>query len=287
MELIATQPNIKYFDEPLNIRKDDVLRKGKFFDWQELMPDNNNDKKILDYLLQIERNKYKFMNPTPFRRNYSPYTDRIVYKIHEVEHLVKKIKKKLNAKIIFLFRHPIANTISRNKLPRLEYYVKSGYYRAKILNNEQKKISDRILDKGSHFEKGILSWCLQNTVLVKSVEKDDVLITYEEMVLNPIKTCNMMYNNLILKNLKKMEKLVERPAHNIGISRNTTLTIMKEDKKSKRRQGLVKKWKKRIRRDQLERAFNIIDTFGIDIYCKNSYIAKKEYLNFDDTIEKI
>ncbi|MFW9873687.1 MAG: sulfotransferase [Candidatus Thorarchaeota archaeon] len=287
MELIATQPKMKYYDEPLNIRKDDVSRNGIFTDWQELMPDSNNDEEIIEYLKKISKNEYKYMNPTPFRRNYRLYTNRIVFKVHEVEHMVNKIKKQMNAIIVLLFRHPIANTISRNKLPRLKYYVRSEYYRENMLNDEQVKIADKILRDGSHFEKGILSWCFQNMILIKAAKNDDIIITYEELVLNPVKTCNLIYKKLDLENINKMVDVVERPAHNIGISRNTTLELMKEEEIKKRRQGLVKKWKKIVSRDDINRAFNIIELFNIDMYCENNYISKRKYLNFDDTIELI
>ena len=80
----------------------------------------------------MKYNKHKIMNPPPFRRNYNFITTRVIFKIHAIEHLINIIKDELDAQIVFLLRHPIATTISRYELPRLEYFVESEYFRKKV-----------------------------------------------------------------------------------------------------------------------------------------------------------
>ena len=134
MELIAAQPRIKYFDEPLNLRRDDVKRLNYFKNWQALGPDKKNSDKIVQYFKLLEKNKLKFMNPPPFtRRNHKIFSNRIVFKIHEIEHLMNYINDQLDCHIVYLLRHPIANTISRYAFPRLEFFIQSKFYQEKIL----------------------------------------------------------------------------------------------------------------------------------------------------------
>lgn len=283
MELIASQPGFKYYDEPFNIRRENVIKVGNFLNWADLMPGKNDDQ-ILSFLKKLEDNKIKVMNPPPFRRNYKFVTNRIIYKIHAIEHLVKKVQSELNGHIILLLRHPIANTISRNQLPRLKIFVESTKIRDKYLNEDQKNYSDSLMAKGNFFEMGILAWCLQNMILLSHKDKKKwTIITYEELLLNSEKSCLLFAETLKLPNISKMIKSVGIPAQNITISDKSTIEIMHSSKLDKNKK-LISKWKSKVSKQQINKAFEIINKFGLDIYSKDSFIANSKFLNFDDTI---
>lgn len=283
MELIASQPGFKYYDEPFNIRRENVKKLEYFLNWEVLMPEKNQDDKIISYLKKLEKNKIKVMNPPPFRRNHKFFSNRIVFKIHATEHLVNRICDELNGYIVLLLRHPIANTISRNQLPRLNLFTESQYLNELNIDEDQKKKIDEIMFKGDTFEMGILSWCLQNLALLSHEDKTKwIIITYEELLLNPEKSCTLLANKLKLPNLQKMIKSIGIPAQNITISDKSTIDLMQSDTMDKNRK-LVSKWKKKVSEQQEKKAFEIIKSFGINIYTEGNFIANSEYLNFKDT----
>lgn len=284
MELIASQPGFKYYDEPLNIRRENVKRTGMFDDWDSTMPGYPDSEKILRYLDDIKANKYKYMNPAPFRKNHRFFTNRIIFKIHEIEHLINDIKNRFDGYMVFLVRHPIANTISRHQLPRLEYFVKSKYFRENYLSKEQSEKANEVFNNGDEFEKGILSWCLQNLIPIKYLDRTDWLfISYEELLLNPIRSCELICDQLDLEDKAGMMELFDVPASNIAISSKDTLKIFQSEEQSSKNVNLVTKWKNRCTKEQEESAFDLLSVFDLDVYKKDRFIPTKAYLNFEDT----
>lgn len=286
MELIASQPGFKYYDEPLNIRRNNVQNTNFFDNWDKLLAGSEREDIIISYLKKLEANKVKCMNPPPFRRNHSFFTTRIIFKIHEIEHLINKIRDCLNAEIIFLLRHPIATTTSRHVFPRLEYFVESEYYKKTYFSNEQIKFIDYMYKNGNTIEKGILSWCFQNFLPLNYLDhKNWIIITYEEIILNPYKTCKMLFNKLSLTKLDKMLNRMSLPAANIDLSTKETISIMKERNEEDRKRKLIKKWRNKVSEEKKDKLFEILSVFNIDTYCKDKFIANENYLNFNDTNE--
>jgi len=284
MELIASQPGFKYYDEPLNIRRANVKKVGIFKHWEALIPGGGNDDLSLSYFRNLSANKLGFMNPSPFTRNHRFFSNRIVFKVLVIEHMMNVIEEKLNAQIVFLLRHPIATTISRNQLPRFRCFVESEHFQQKYLSNEQRACVHDIDNSGTEFEKGVLSWCFQNLLPLKYLEKKDwVIITYEEMVLNAYKSCRILCEKLALGDLDTMLRLVGLPAKNIQLSSEETVRVVQSDDDVERRRALVTKWKNKASNRDEERAFEILSIFGIDAYSRGQFVANDMYLHFKDT----
>ena len=284
MEIIASQPGMKYFDEPFNIRRDNVKTVNVFNDWADLMPDSCDKELIIKHLKNLESNKIRHMNPPPFRKNHRVFTSRIVYKIHELEHLIDEIKDEFNGYILYLLRHPIANTISRHVFPRLNYFIDSDFYNDNYLTVDQIQEIRKIIDNGTEFQKGIVSWCYENIIpLTSSHRSDFCFVTYEELLLNPEKTCKLMMEKLNLSDLNSMLKSIGDPAMNIMMSNNDTLDIIKNTDFTNKNLKLVKKWKSRVSEQEEDQAFEILELFGLNAYIKDRFIATDEYLNFKDT----
>ncbi len=212
------------------------------------------------------KNSLKTMNPQPFRRNYRLINNRIVFKIHEIEHMINIIRDRLNAEIIYLVRHPIANTLSRYTYPRLNYFINSKTYRDKYLSKEQFNNINAIYNNGNHFEKGILSWCYQNLVPLKYFNnKKWITVTYEENVLNSYKLCKLLYSKLKLNNFNKLVAKVGLPATNIRLSTIDTIKIIKGKNNQNRKNKIITKWKEKVSKYDETIAFEILSIFEIDI----------------------
>ena len=288
MEILSSQPGMKYYDEPFNIRRPNVQLDGHFKDWIDLMPEANNDSKILQYLDELIKNKIGVMNPTPFRKHYRLFTNRIVFKIHEIEHLINTIENNFNSKIVYLLRHPIPTTLSRAVFPRLELFINSNYYNEKYLTSNQLHEIRRIYESGSHMQKGILSWCFENLIPLKhSNTQNWLFITYEEILINPVKTCELLAHELDLPRVDLMIDAIDRPATNIKMSGKQTVEILQDKNAERRRNRLVVKWKNRVVKNDERNCFDIMDLFELDTYSEGNYIAHNRYLHFKNTVEKL
>ena len=288
MEILASQPGMKYYDEPFNIRRSNVQYTGLFEGWNSLMPEGMMDSDIISYLKLLQSNKYKFMNPPPFRKNHRILTNRSVFKIHELEHLVNDVRDQCDGLIVYLIRHPISNTLSRYVYPRLELFIKSKYYRDNYLDTNQISEITKIYENGTKLQKGIVSWCYENLIPINHMDKKDwLVVSYEELLLNSEKVCETMADFLLFEHLDKMLAALNTPSANISMSKKDTLDILKDPDEIRRKQCLVKKWKTRISAEEEKECFNILELFGLDIYHYDRFISDDKYLLHHDTIDRL
>jgi len=284
MEILASQPGIKFFDEPLSPRRPYASRVG-LNGWEQLMPETADTEWILSFLQALQRGEFGLLNPTPFSRNHRFFTDRCVFKIHEIEHLIDTVARRCDAQVVYLLRHPIATSISRNALPRLPLFLTSRHY-AQLLGDSADLAEIKHLgETGSHFEKAIVSWCFENIEALRYRRFEGLLVTYEELVLNPERSCDLLIEHFSFTDRAAMWNAFERPAKNIGMSHKQTLDVMHSRDAHARRLGLVTKWRKRVSPEQIEQAANILRLFKIDAYRADEDLAQPSYLLFSDTRE--
>lgn len=284
MEIIASQPGMKYYDEPFNVRRDNVKRTGLFSGWEDLQPENNDKEKIVAYMKSLADNRCPVMNPPPLRKNYRPITNRVVFKLHELEHMIDDLAERCDCQVIYLVRHPAPNSISRAVVPRLELFAGSTYYKEKYLSAQQDKAIHAILKDGSDFQRRIVSWCYENLVALKHTDLSKwQVVSYEELVINSRKCCQMLMENLKLTDFNALLKSIDEPAVNIGMSNQDRLDIMINDKKRERKRDLVTRWKQKISDDKEADVFEILSIFEIDDYRKGDFLPSDRLLNFSDT----
>ena len=288
MEIISSQPGIKYYDEPVNIRRENVQRTKLFPEWRDIMPDSQRNDDIVRYIQDLQKNHYAFLNPVPFRRNHRFSTNRIVFKIHALEHMINEIKDRCNGQILYLLRHPIPTTLSRNELPRLERFMLSCYHRSAFLDDNQTKEIWNIYCKGSKLQKGILLWCFENFVPLRySDTRDWLILTYEELLLNPKKLCQTVANFLELPRVDLMIRAINTPAANIKLSRQDTFDILNDTNEQKRRSAMVTKWKAKVSDADERSSIDILELFGLDSYQYNRFIAHDRHLHSPETAKTL
>lgn len=284
MEIIASQPGMKYYDEPFNMKRPDVITTGRILSREDLMPDTGNKQNICDYLLDLANNKIGGMNPPPFRKNYRLLTDRIVFKLHELEFMTEQLRQSLDAQVLCLYRHPIPTSLSRNLLPRLDLFMGSKYYRERYLSKESWAYANKIYNEGAPLARGVLSWCFENVDLLRSEYKDNwIPISYEELLLNSKKCCGYLADRLDLDDLDTMLRSVGEPSANITMSGKDTRSIMENSDEEKRKKRLVTKWRGNVDADLEKSVMDILKCFEIDMYVEGRFIPQKPYLLFPDT----
>lgn len=283
MEIISSQPGMKYYDEPFNLRRDNVARTGLFPDYNSLMPEQTSAAEITDYLNALRDGRYPHMNPPPFRSGHRFFTDRIVFKIHELEHLIGDIAHGCRGQIVYLLRHPIPTTLSRKVFPRLDLFMASPYYDRLIEDAARLKEIKRIGRTGSHLQRGTVSWCYENVVPLRRPDFDGLFVAYEEMTLNPVRSCDLLLAFLHFRDREAMLGAFGRASSNIAMSPKETQSMMKDSDAQRRRHYLVTKWQAQVSPADAADVTAIMTLFGLDAYSGEAALPHPRYLHFDDT----
>lgn len=283
MEIIASQPGFKYYDEPLNPRRENVAYGGLFPDYASLMPDSGDPDRIIGYLQALQAGRHRYMNPPPFRRNHRFFTNRIVFKIHEIEHLMDQVVSECGGQLVYLLRHPIANSISRTVQPRLEKFLNSPYYAALVGEPERTLEIRSIAESGTPLQRAVISWSYENLTALRRPNPASLVVTYEELVINPVKSCDLLMQKLDLTDREAMLAAFDRPAINIRMSHAQTLAAMNSPDAEERRIRLVSKWKERTSESQYDEVAHVLSLFALDAYDARHALAARKFLFFDDT----
>ncbi len=287
MELLASQPGVKFYDEPFNIRRENVARTGLFPDWASVMPDTNDVERIVTYLKDLERGKYGPLNPPPFRPYHRFFTNRIVFKIHELEHMIGTIAARCNAQVLYLLRHPIPTTLSRKVFPRLDLFLESAYYRELIGDGPRLREIVRLGRNGSHLQRGTVSWCYENLIPLRHADFDGLFATYEELSLNPVGSCDLLLQWMGGTDREAMLRAFGEPSANITMSSAETQSMMNDADERRRRTYLVTKWLDKVTPAQMAEVSEILHLFELDAFYTGQDPLPHQHVHLPSTRERL
>jgi len=285
MEIISSQPGMKYYDEPFNLRRDNVARTGLFPDYRSLMPERAAPAQIVEYLNALAAGQYRFMNPPPYRPGHRFFTNRIVFKIHELEHLIQQIATECNGQVVYLLRHPIPTTLSRRVFPRLELFLESSHYARLIGDPKRLDEIRRLGTTGTHLQKGTVSWCFENMEPLTAPDFGGLFVAYEELTLNPVKSCDLLLDRLQFSDREAMLRALNRAAANIKMSSAETQQMMNHPDERRRRDYLVTKWRSKVTAADQRDVTAIMQLFELDAYRGDSPLPHARYLHLNDTAD--
>ncbi len=264
MELIWSQPGFKTCNQPLYLEVPAVRRHLGIGDWIELYQLGSLPR-IERYLSRICTGRIGFTNPNPLRRYYRPITRRIVFKeIHASADVIDVARRCCGARIAYLVRHPIAVTLSTERWPTLPALLGSDYRRH--FSRHELALAERILDRGDRLERGVLAWCLHNAVPLRRAEPDWAVVTYEQLVLDPVPVIDLLSRTLDLPRPDRMLRRLAVPSVNVRFkSTEETRRLLTEGDPGER-PYLVEKWRRKVGRADEARAMAILEAFGLDAY---------------------
>ncbi|WP_018248122.1 sulfotransferase [Orenia marismortui] len=282
MELIASQDNIKFVNEPLHINRHKGLLTDITPDWSEIYSKKNRKEKFMNYFsrilneeLYVGQQKLKEL----FNGEFKFITNRRVFKILRAKDLINYFEDEFQIQVVYLLRHPIAVGLSlaeRGFEERVEYFLNNKEYIDQFLNDDLVEFSKFILANGSKFEIKILQWCLENLPPLKFLDnKEWLIISYEEMVIEEENTLDKLYKELELESLDKLYRQVGIPSRTTSNDQAEKI-LNKSDK-----ENIIKKWTKKISKEEEEKAFIILDKFNIDIYQRAKFTinSKSDFFN--------
>ena len=272
-ELIWTQPGFKCISEPLNIRVPEIRNILGVDSWLQLY-ENEEKIRIINYLSAFCNGKYHFRNPNPLKKNSQFLTNRIVFKIlNGGEFWINDIAQQCNGKVVYLIRHPIAVSLSRQQLPRLDIFCTES-----ILNHlpaKAKNTAKKIYLNGDFLEKAVLSWCIQNKIALQNLGKNALIITYEQLAVNPNPILYRLSSWLELSHMEKLFSQLSIPSFSSVQSEKETHDLFKKGEEGKK---FIEKWRKNLSKERLEGLFSIVNDFDIGIYPEGSLMPDNSYL---------
>jgi hypothetical protein len=215
--------------------------------------------------------RFHFMDPRPNLRRPRLVTRRIVFKLlHCGEDRISWFRDTFNGRVVLLLRHPIPVTLSREVYPRLEAFLASDYKRH--FTDDQLAYARRVADSGSKLERGVLDWCLQNAVPLAQVEPDWIVVTYEQLLLDPGPAIERFARELDLPDPDTMRRGLNTPSRTVNKSDRETARVLREPDSTRRTMWLLEKWRAKVSGDEEARAMAILHRFGIDAYAEGEVL---------------
>ncbi|MBP6733332.1 MAG: hypothetical protein KA142_01325 [Chromatiaceae bacterium] len=270
MELILTQSGFKPCDEPFDLRQRHVhlpLAKAGVTDWPHLY-DTEHAGALEDYLKGTCDGRLHLTDRFFYRNHFRIITRRVVFKIlHAGEDRINRWRDVCNGRVAYLVRHPLPVSLSRKSLPRLETFLNSEY--RSHFDASQLRLARRIADTGNDLERGVLDWCLQNAVPFKQRTPDWTVVTYEQLVIDPLPLIDHLAESLGLEKSVRMRRrlaIASASTRQSDTLTRNTLTHRNEGQPSQGNAWLVEKWRARISEDEERRAMDILPAFGLEIY---------------------
>ena len=264
MELIQSQPGFKRCSEPFNLRVAGVSSRLGLDHWEELYQDDSWPF-MERYLDGLFTGRLRFLNQSPRAPLYRPFTDRTVTKIlHAGEARINQLRDRFNGRVVFLLRHPIAVSLSREVTPRLQAFLESDY--RKNFRDEELRLGRRIFESGSRLQKGVLDWCLQNAVPLRAAQPDWIVVSYEEMVLAPGPILDRLAIDLQLEFADRLKDGLRIPSDTARKSDRKTEDFLNQKRRVEDGWWLVEKWRDRVGEAEERDLMEILEQFGIDCY---------------------
>lgn len=261
-ELIWTQPGFKYCNEPLNLKGTFLQEKSGVNGFEELYSPSSREK-VVRYLQQFNTGKHHFLDPSPLRKNYRPVTNRIVFKIiHGGEIFINAIAEACNGKVVFLIRHPIAVSLSRKVLPRLNVLCSEQIL--EHFSSSQQKLAQEIQANGTFLEKGVLSWCIQNQLALWQRKSDWLVITYEQLTVEPTPVINALVKHLELPYPERIWRQLNIPSAVKVQSEEKAVEMMAGEQEQRR--FLIERWKEKVSPKEANHLMQIVADFELDVY---------------------
>ncbi len=273
MELIATQSEMKYVDEPLH--PDNLISarrvESESVGWNFSLPHPKRKQILFDYFTAIEANRVHVGEPRFMSPFYRVFTNRIVFKILRAKDLVSWFEDAFGWQIVYLIRHPLATSISRKSFPRLELFLDDQSFVNDNLTPQQIQLCRTIVNAGSNLERAVLDWCLQNIIAIRlAFDRGWLCMHYEDLISDAEAQTHKLCNFLQLSQPERMIKRLACASGSTIQSDRETRSFF--DRKNENRQisteFLLSKWRSKLTADDEKRAFEVLEAFEIDLYCR-------------------
>ncbi|MFW6001267.1 MAG: sulfotransferase domain-containing protein [Halanaerobium sp.] len=227
-----------------------------------------------------------------FSRNHSFISERSIFRLLRSNYLINWFNSNFDIQSIYLFRHPIAASLSRKKIweksknpdywsSNSRYFLNSSFFSNNFLNSQEKAYLEKKLENAGILEDFIISWALENIAQIRKIQsnnlqKNTIFLSYEDLLINPLKVIDYLMNCLNLTNRKKLLKKLEVPSSTVNYSDHKTkdkFAVQEYDP-----EYLLTKWKNQITEEEEKEIFEILNRLGIEIYKFDEFMPISKFL---------
>jgi hypothetical protein len=279
--LIATERGMRMVDQPFDLS--DFNRRTREIKAAHLptVPlsqfislSEEESETVRHYMLLLQNGGLRGLSSPAF----SPKT-RTILKILNASPLIDWFAENFSARIVYLVRHPIPQSLSvlKNKWRiTLTAYLDHPGFSSDFLSEAQLREGRNIMETGSPLERAALNWIVENLYPLKRARQIDLLLTYEELVLSPTPAIDLVAERLNLHNVEGMYKRINVPSVSWRRSDPETNEAIRRNE----RQFLVSKWQAEVDDSARNRIQEILDIFDIHEYEAASPLPAKELCHF-------
>lgn len=278
MELILTQPGFLACNEPLNLRKEVVRDHLKVSDWRDLHSSTIKEK-LFVYFSGLSSGRIRDPRFSSHRTKhwlpYRPLTRRIVYKIiNGGEEHINWFSDTFNGRVLFLIRHPIPVSLSRRYFPKLATLLETDF--AQGFSRSQLALAHDIIQGRDTFAHGLLDWCLRNSMALRARTEHWIVLSYEQMVLDPAPAVKLMADRLSLPAPDRIFRNLETPSGSTTLSDRITQAALRTRRDANNKQWLVEKWQEKVSQEQISLAGELLVAFGLnDLYSSSEALPNR------------
>lgn len=170
--------------------------------------------------------------------------------------------------IIYILRHPCAVVASRLRLNWEPILINNIHEYESLISNHLDKYIDLINDTKTILEKTTCIWCIENLVVLNTMQPDDFLITtYENLVANPNNEVKRIFNYIEKDSINNIDDII---INKVSITARKDSAILKN-------KDPLKEWKTNLSEKEVETILEIVRNFNLDFLYDESFKPK---LNF-------
>ena len=258
MEMIYSQPNVTYSDQPLDL--------WHYQPYRRRLPQPTASQFVGLTSAEIGQLAHYFNDLfagrirvySPWRLNapsYSWSVNRVVAKLVSAHALINWFATEFDAHVVYLVRHPIPTALSilhKGWGNVAHAFLDNNEFATSHLSAEQQAKCHQIATNGTPLEQYVLEWCLLNLIPLQSRTHDHFLtITYEELLMRPQPTTQLLADYCQLPDPDLMVRQSQRASRN-------TVTKSAEMIRDNAPNVLLSRWQTQVTPDETQRAMSIV-----------------------------
>lgn len=265
MEMIATQPGMKYINEPDHkalLERHHALRIAPRWLWLSL---TRREKQDLAHYLLDDRRSGLFGPVNPLEGIHSWRTNRRALKLIRMTALVEWLDA-LGFETVYLLRHPIPQAQScmhrRHRILLDDFLADPRFLQ--YLNTDIISYVRRVSSDGDQMLQYVTQWCLENIVALNSplAGRGFALTTHELLTAEPTAEMQRLAQVLDLERVDLLLARVAEPSRTTDSSSDAMLQSIRARDPSR----LLDLWRRDLPPSEERRLLEPLGVFGISIY---------------------
>ena len=180
-----------------------------------------------------------------------------------INRIIKEIRINQNLKwikinfpeipIVYIVRHPCAVTLSKLRL-NWDDHLFEYIGQIELVNDHLKPYIDIINSAKTTYEKHLIMWCIENSIVLNSFKKEEIfIIFYEYLITDPVKSIKKLYKHL---NLNFNNKIIDTLSKS-SLQTNPQSAIS-------RAKNIINDWTHYVNDEQKQYTRNILNEFNLD-----------------------